>query len=67
MTQVDIIVKMKDLMTKFQALRKRNANIEALALIGVTTMPAIVIAIVDIMMVDFCVELRLSPLSQDLF
>ena len=43
--------------TKFQALKKRDSNIEALVLIGVTVVLAIVIAIVIIMMVEFCVGL----------
>jgi len=53
--------------TKFQAPRKRDSNIEALVLIGVTVVLAIVIAIVVIIMVRFCGGLWLRPLSQDLF
>ena len=50
--------------TKFQAPRKRDSNIEALVLIGVTVVLAIIIAIV-VIMVKFCGGLWLSPLPQD--
>ena len=53
--------------TKFQALRKRDSDIEALVLIGVTVVLAIVIAIVVIMMVEFWLGLWLCSLSKDLF
>ena len=62
-----MIVKMEAPITKFQASRRRDSNIEALILIGVTVVLAIVIAIVVIMMVKFCGGLWLRPLSQDLF
>jgi len=64
MTQVDAIIEMKGPITKFLVLRKRGSNIEALLLIGVTVVLAIVIAIV---VVEFCGGLWLRPLSQDLF
>ena len=51
--------------TKFQAPRERDPNIEDLVLIGVTAVLAIVIAIVVIIMVKFCGGLWLRPLSQD--
>ena len=54
MTQVDAIVNMKGPITKFQAPRKKDSDIEALVLIGITVVLAIVIAIVFIMMVEFC-------------
>ena len=54
--------------TKFQAPRRRDSNIEALVLlaIGVRIRLAIAIAIV-VIMVEFCGGLWLRPLSQDLF
>ena len=55
------------LITKFQAPRKRDSNIEALVSMGVTVALAIVIVIVVIIMVKSCGDLRLRPLSQDLF
>ena len=54
--------------TKFQASRKRDSNIEAFVLlvIGVTVGLAIAIAIL-VIKVEFCGGLWLRPLSQDLF
>ena len=51
--------------TKFQAPRERDPNIEDL--VGVTAVLAIVIAIVVIIMIKFCGGLWLRPLPQDLF
>ena len=63
-----MIVKMKGQITKFQAARKRDSNIEALVLlvIGVTVVLAIAIAIV-VIMVEFCGGSWSRPLSQDVF
>ena len=56
MTQVDAIVKMEGPITKFQAPRKRDSDMEALVsrVMGVTVVLASVIAIVVTMMVEFC-------------
>ena len=48
MTEADAVVKMKGPITKFQAPRKRDSNIEALVLIGVRVVLPIVITIVVI-------------------
>ena len=66
MTQVDAIMNMRGPIIKFLALRKRGSDIEALVLIGVTVVLAIIAAVV-IMRVEFCGGLWLRPLSLDLF
>ena len=48
------MVKMEAPITKFQAPRERDSNIEALVLTRITVVLAIVIAIVAIIMVKFC-------------
>jgi len=47
--------------------RRKDSNIEVLILIGITGAAVIVIAIVVVMMGEFCGGLWLRPLSQDLF
>ena len=47
--------------------RGKDSNINALILIGITVAAVIVIAIVVVMMGEFCRGLLLPPLSQDLF
>jgi len=70
MTQVNVIVKTRSLITKFQVLREgKDLNIEALIfkLIDITVVLAIITAIVIIMIGEFCERILLRALLLDLF